>query len=78
MQSEQKRQPVSASKPRLLDQVREVLRSRHSSIRTEAAYVDWIKKHPNAAAPLGTLPGTSSITINDTRKKWAPLSGSNI
>lgn len=40
--------------PRLLDQVREVIRLRHYSIRTEQAYVQWIrrfivfhgKKHP--------------------------------
>jgi len=31
-------------KPRLLDQVREKLRVRHYSIRTEQAYVDWIKR----------------------------------
>jgi integron integrase len=31
-------------KPKLLDQVREVLRRKHYSIRTEQAYVDWIKR----------------------------------
>lgn len=31
-------------KPKLLDQVREKLRVRHYSIRTEQAYVDWIKR----------------------------------
>jgi integron integrase len=31
-------------KPKLLDQVREVLRRKHYSIRTEEAYVDWIKR----------------------------------
>jgi integron integrase len=30
--------------PRLLDQVRERIRFRHYSIRTEQAYVDWIKR----------------------------------
>ena len=45
MQSEQRRQAVPASKPRLLDQVREVLRRKHYSIRTEEAYVDWIKRY---------------------------------
>src|SRR5437763_7795239 len=41
--------------PRLLDRVREAIRVRHYSIRTEQAYVDWIrrfilfhgKRHPN-------------------------------
>jgi integron integrase len=44
-----------AEQPRLLDQVRELLRIRHYSIRTEQAYVQWIrrfvvfngKRHPN-------------------------------
>jgi len=49
MQFEQKRrpvsQPVSASQPRLLDRVREALRRKHYSIRTEEAYVDWIKRY---------------------------------
>jgi len=31
-------------KPKLLDQVREKLRVKHYSIRTEQAYVDWIKR----------------------------------
>jgi integron integrase len=32
------------NKPKLLDQVREKLRVKHYSIRTEQAYVDWIKR----------------------------------
>lgn len=31
-------------KPRLLDQVREQIRLRHYSIRTEAVYVEWVKR----------------------------------
>jgi integrase len=34
-----------AAKPRLLDQVREKIRLKHYSIRTEQAYVDWIKRY---------------------------------
>ena len=30
--------------PRLLDQVRDVIRRLHYSIRTEQAYVDWIRR----------------------------------
>lgn len=30
---------------KLLDQVRDVLRKKHYSIRTEQAYVDWIKRY---------------------------------
>jgi hypothetical protein len=41
--------------PKLLDQVRDIIRLKHYSIRTERAYVDWIKRfilfhhkrHPN-------------------------------
>jgi len=29
---------------RLLDQVRDLLRVKHYSLRTEQAYVDWIKR----------------------------------
>lgn len=31
--------------PKLLDQVREVIRMKHYSIRTEQAYVEWIKRY---------------------------------
>jgi integron integrase len=37
------RQPAGG-KPKLLDQVRDVIRRKHYSIRTEQAYVDWIKR----------------------------------
>lgn len=32
-------------KPKLLDQVREKIRLKHYSIRTEECYVDWIKRY---------------------------------
>jgi integron integrase len=35
---------VTEGKPRLLDQVRDVIRCKHYSIRTEQSYVDWIKR----------------------------------
>ncbi|MFL6516067.1 MAG: integron integrase [Chthoniobacterales bacterium] len=49
---------AAGSPPRLLDQVRQHLRVRHYSIRTEQAYVDWIrrfilfhrKRHPGTMA----------------------------
>ena len=37
-------QPPTTTKPKLLDQVREVIRTKHYSFRTEQAYVFWIKK----------------------------------
>jgi integron integrase len=52
--------PAAAShnKPKLLDQVRDVIRRKHFSIRTEQSYVDWIrrfilfhnKRHPREMA----------------------------
>jgi integron integrase len=36
--------PFSAPAPRFLDQVRSALRVRHLSLRTEAAYVDWVRR----------------------------------
>jgi integron integrase len=38
--------PVASAghKPKLLDQVRDVIRRKHYSIRTEQAYVDWIRR----------------------------------
>ncbi|MGH7774814.1 MAG: phage integrase N-terminal SAM-like domain-containing protein [Candidatus Binatia bacterium] len=36
--------PSSAPKPRLLDQVRQAIRTRHYSYMTEKAYVGWIKR----------------------------------
>lgn len=36
--------PATASAPKLLDRLRDHLRTRHYSIRTEAAYVDWARR----------------------------------
>src|SRR5262245_42114238 len=36
---------ATAPKPRLLDRVREALRVRHYSRRTEEAYVAWIRRY---------------------------------
>jgi integron integrase len=52
------RDKSESTKPKLLEQVRTILRTRHYSIRTEGAYVDWIKRfilfhgkrHPNEMA----------------------------
>ena len=35
---------VRDSKPGLLDQVRDRIRTKHYSIRTEQTYIDWIKR----------------------------------
>ena len=47
----------SRTQPKLLDQVRGKIRVKHYSIRTEQAYVDWIKRSivPDGpkSSPLG-------------------------
>lgn len=35
---------AAAAKPRLLDQVRQAIRARHDSKRTEKTYLEWIKR----------------------------------
>ena len=37
-------QPGTTTKPKLLDQVRQAIRNKHDSYRTEQAYVFWIKR----------------------------------
>jgi integron integrase len=37
-------EPASAGKPKLLDQVRDAIRVRHYSVRTEHVYIGWIKR----------------------------------
>ncbi len=37
--------PTATAKPKLLDQVREAIRTRHYSYRTEEAYVGWIRRY---------------------------------
>ncbi len=36
--------PGGAPAPKLLDRLRDHLRTRHYSIRTETAYVDWVRR----------------------------------
>jgi hypothetical protein len=31
-------------KPKLLDEMRKILRRRHYSIRTEQSYIDWVRR----------------------------------
>src|SRR5437667_553769 len=68
--------PGGAPKPRLLDRVRETVRARHYSRRTEKAYVHWIrryiffhgKRHP---AEMGAAEVTSFLTSLAVRDKVA-------
>jgi hypothetical protein len=54
--------PTTAPRPKLLDQVRQAIRTRHYSPKTEESYVHWIKRfiffhnrrHPvEMSAPIG-------------------------
>jgi hypothetical protein len=60
------------NQPRLLDQVRGVIRRLHYSIRTEQTYVDWIRRFilylPKALHPCN--PGSSCSTGNGIRRRW--------
>src|SRR5881396_3064778 len=55
---------IPTSKLKLLDQVRREIRLRHYSLRTEEAYVDWIKRfihfHKTKAAPHPSGGGEAS------------------
>ena len=35
---------IDSKKPKLLDQVRQVIRVKHYSLRTEESYINWIKR----------------------------------
>ncbi len=42
---DQSKNKIDIQKPKLLDQVRFAIRTKHYSIRTEEAYVSWIKRY---------------------------------
>jgi integron integrase len=62
----------NANKPKLLDHVREVIRRKHYSIRTEQAYCDWIKRfilfhdkrHPAEMADLEITQFLTHLAVN--------------
>src|SRR2546428_55387 len=68
--------PPAPHPPRLLDRVREAIRARHYSRRTEKAYVHWIrrfiffhdKRHP---ADMGAAEVTAFLTSLAARDKVA-------
>ena len=68
--------PPAPHPPRLLDRVREAIRTRHYSRRTEKAYVHWIrrfiffhdKRHP---ADMGAAEVTAFLTSLAVRDKVA-------
>ena len=72
---------------RLLDQVREAIRLKHYSIRTENAHVDWIrrfvlfhdKRHPNEVGALGIeafltyLPANENVAASTQNQALSAL-----
>jgi len=44
VRAQQTRHPYTVPPPRLLDQLRDVLRLKHYSLRTEETYVDWVRR----------------------------------
>ena len=65
--------PQVSAKPRLFDEVRAVARMRHLSIRTEQAYVQWIrrfilfhkKRHPREMEEPEIREFISHLAVND-------------
>jgi integron integrase len=78
---------IPAKPPRLLDQVRESLRARHYSGRTEKAYIGWIrrfilfhgKRHPEAMAEaeigayLSSLASEAKVSASTQNQALAAL-----
>ena len=72
--------------PRLLDQVRDRIRRKHYSIRTEQAYVDWIRRfvlHHNKTPPRhggsgGRACGSWSVCACGWRVKDIDFAGGEI
>src|SRR5437660_12721418 len=57
---------VPNPKLKLLEQVREVMRLRHYSIRTEQCYCDWIRRYVKFHGMLSReelLPGTGTVEM---------------
>ena len=69
----QKTLATDAQKPRLLDRVRQAVRTRHFSRRTEKAYVHWIKRyiffhgkrHPAEMGPIEVTAFLTSLAVRD-------------
>ncbi len=70
--------PTTASTaPRLLDQIRDAIRVRHFSIRTESAYVDWARRyilfhHKRHPADMGGAEVTAFLTYLAVQRNVAP------
>ena len=66
-----------ATRPKLLDQVRDAIRTRHYSYRTEEAYVGWIKRfillhHKRHPAEMGKAEIEDLLTAWPSSGTWQP------
>ena len=77
-----KHNTTTTDRPKLLDQVRAAIRTRHYSIRTEEAYVQWIKRfilfhnkrHPNQMGDKEISEFLSHLAIRRNGPKSFPKS----
>lgn len=68
---------MAASQKKLLDQVREVLRKKHYSLRTEESYIDWIiryirfhqLRHPRELG-ISEMPYVSPFVRDPSAREW--------
>jgi hypothetical protein len=65
------------SQPKLLDQVRDVLRLRHYSYETERSHIYWVKRfisfhHMNPPREMGSTEVEAFLTHLAAQKKVAP------
>ena len=71
--------PVATAKPKLLDRLREALRSRHYSRRTEQTYCHWVKRfiffdtkrHPADMAEQGVNAFLTHVDCHTFRHSFA-------
>lgn len=59
--------------PRLLDRVRTALRVRHYSLRTEEAYINWIKRYiyfHNKRQPEAKGEAVTFLTSQSDHARW--------
>ena len=68
-------------RPRLVDQMREAIRRNHYSLKTEKAYIRWVrrfiyfhgKRHPaQMGGPRVTASGSSSASVRDVDGDGSP------
>ena len=78
--------PAEPKRPKLLDQMRDLLRVKHDSKRTEEVYLDWVKRviyfhqkrHPKEIGAVLSLPRMRESTLHLSREQDFSISFSPI